>query len=230
MTQMTADPPPVPDDSAGRTAFIRAHTVIDGAPLLPEFRLHLATEITPLWEATEAWLDSRGVPPPFWAFAWAGGQGLARYILDHPETVRGRRILDFATGGGMVALAAARAGAMSVRAVEIDPFAVAAARLNAALNGLEIEPVLADMIGRPLPDVDVLLAGDICYERPLAEGAMAWFRDVAATGTLVLFGDPGRTYLPREGLAHVATYTVPTSRELEDRDERETKVWRVPAA
>ncbi|WP_119678069.1 class I SAM-dependent methyltransferase [Indioceanicola profundi] len=216
------------DGDSRHLDFVRAHTAIGRAPLLPELRLHLATEITPLWEATEAWLERNGVPPPFWAFAWAGGQALARHVLDHPEIVRGKRVLDFATGGGLVALAAAKSGAAHVMAAEIDPFAIAATRLNDALNGLAVETTCQDLIGSPLPGIDVLLAGDICYERPLAERALAWFKAVAATGTLVLIGDPGRTYLPREGLEHRATYIVPTSRELEDREERETKVWRVP--
>lgn len=214
---------------ADRPAFIRAHTAIASPPLLPELRLHLATEITPLWLATEAWLERTGLPPPFWAFAWAGGQALARHVLDRPETVRGRRVLDFATGSGLVALAAAKAGAASVTAAEIDPFALEALALNAALNGLAVEGTCADLIGRPLPGVDVLLAGDICYERPFAERAMAWFRSLSAAGTTVLLGDPGRSYLPGEGLEAVATYAVPTTRELEDREVRETTVWRVAA-
>lgn len=222
----SADPAEPPADPA---AFIRHHTVVAPTPFVPELRLHQATRITPLWEATEAWLDRHGVPPPFWAFPWAGGQALARYLLDHPDLVRGRTVVDFASGSGLVALAAARAGAARVTAVEIDPFAIAAIRLNAALNGLAVETLCADRVGQPLPGTEVLLAGDICYERPLAERVAAWFRQVAATGTLVLLGDPGRAYLPRGGMEKLATHIVPTSRELEDREERETTVWRIGA-
>jgi len=210
-------------------AFIRANTEIARPALVPELRLHLATEITPLWQATEKTLAEGNLPPPFWAFPWAGGQALARHVLDHPEIVRGRRVLDFAAGSGLVALAAAHAGAAEVTAVEIDAFAEAAMRLNAALNGLTITPLCSDIVGQPQPGLDVLLVGDICYERPLAERVMAWLKALSATGTTVLMGDPGRTYLPKQGLEALATYTVPTSRELEDREIRETTVWRVPA-
>jgi len=208
--------------------FIRRHTAVASPPLVPELRLHLATEITPLWQATESWLAREGVPPPFWAFPWAGGQALARHVLDNPDLVAGRRVLDFAAGSGLVALAARRAGAGTAVAVEIDPFAIAATSLNAGLNGFDIETECRDLIGQDLPGIDIVLAGDICYERPLAERVMAWFRHLAAGGTPVLMGDPGRTYLPRTGLLRLATYTVPTTRELEDRDTRETTVWRVP--
>ncbi|QJE72104.1 methyltransferase [Aerophototrophica crusticola] len=214
--------------AADRIAFIRAHTALAAPPLVPEVPMYLATEITPLWQATEAWLEHHQVPPPFWAFAWAGGQALARHVLDNPGLVVGKRVLDFATGSGLVAIAAAKAGAAHVVAVEIDPFATAATELNAGANGVAVETRLADLVGQPLPDVEVLLAGDICYERPFAERALAWFRDLTRAGTLVLMGDPGRTYLPRTGLEPLATYTVPTTRELEDREQRETTVWRVP--
>lgn len=214
--------------AADRIAFIRAHTALAAPPLVPEVPMYLATEITPLWQATEAWLEHHQVPPPFWAFAWAGGQALARHVLDNPGLVAGRRVLDFATGSGLVAIAAAKAGAAHVLAVEIDPFATAATELNAGANGVAVETRLADIVGQPLPGVEVLLAGDICYERPFAERALAWFRDLTRAGTLVLMGDPGRTYLPRTGLEPLATYTVPTTRELEDREQRETTVWRVP--
>ncbi|WP_114395902.1 class I SAM-dependent methyltransferase [Oleisolibacter albus] len=223
-----ADTAPPARSLAERLDFIRSHTTLAAPPLVPELPLWQATEITPLWQATEGWLAGHQVPPPFWAFAWAGGQALARHVLDHPALVAGRRVLDFASGSGLVALAAARAGAASVQAVEIDPFAEAAIRLNAAQHGLALEVTLADIIGRPQPGLAVLLAGDICYERPFAEAALAWFRDLAAAGTLVLMGDPGRTYLPRSGLLARATYAVPTTRELEDREVRDTTVWEVP--
>jgi len=211
-----------------RAAFIRAHTQIAAPPLVPEVKLHLATEITPLWQATAAWLEDHDLPPPFWAFAWAGGQALARHVLDRPDWVAGKRVLDFATGSGLVGIAAAKAGAARVTAAEIDPVAAIAARMNARLNDVELAVVCDDLIGRPLPDVDVLLAGDICYERPFAERALGWFQDLCVAGTTILMGDPGRSYLPPAGLEAVAVHAVPTSRELEDRELRDTTVWRVP--
>jgi predicted nicotinamide N-methyase len=202
--------------------FVRANAAPAAPPLVPELELHLATEVTPLWEATEAELQRLGLPPPYWAFAWPGGQALARYILDHPALVAGRRVLDFGAGSGLVAIAAARAGAHAV-AAEIDAFAAAAIRLNAARNGVEVEIESADVIGAPCA-WDVVLAGDMCYERPLAERLGAWLRRLPA---LVLLGDPGRSYFTAEGLEELARYAVPTSRDLEDRDERSTGVWRV---
>jgi len=208
-------------------AFIRTHTQAAPVPLLPEIRLHQATEITPLWHATADWLAAQSLPPPFWAFPWAGGQALARLLLDRPDIADGRRVLDFATGSGLVGIAAAMAGAARVQAVEIDPFAVAAARLNASLNGVAMEVEEADIVGLPQPGLDLILAGDICYERPMADRVLDWLRRLAADGAEVLVGDPGRAYLPRTGLEQVAVYDVPTSRELEDAEVRRTTVWRV---
>jgi predicted nicotinamide N-methyase len=202
--------------------FVRSNTVLAAPPLVPEITLHLATEVTPLWEATEAELQRLGLPPPYWAFAWPGGQALARYILDHPGLLAGRRVLDFGAGSGLVAIAAARAGAHAV-AAEIDPFAASAIRLNAARNGVTVEIETEDVIGAPCA-WDAILAGDMCYERPLAERLGAWLRQIPA---LVLLGDPGRSYFSAEGLQSLARYTVPTSRDLEDRDHRETGVWRL---
>jgi predicted nicotinamide N-methyase len=201
--------------------FVRTNTVLAAPPLVPEVRLHLASEVTPLWEATEAALERLQLPPPYWAFAWPGGQALARYVLDHPALLAGRRVLDFGAGSGLVAIAAAKAGA-EVVAAEIDPFAAAAIRLNATANGVEIAIETADVIGTPCA-WDAILAGDMCYERPLAERLGAWLRSVPA---LVLLGDPGRSYFSADGLEELARYTVPTSRDLEDRDQRETGVWR----
>ncbi|NYZ17399.1 methyltransferase [Azospirillum sp. RWY-5-1] len=207
-------------------AFIRANTVVAAPPLVPELRLHLATEVTPLWEATEATLRQNNLPPPYWAFAWPGGQAVARHVLDHPELVAGKRVLDFAAGTGLVAIAAALRGATCV-AAEIDRFAVAAIELNAALNGVAVETVSEDLIGHALPDIDVVLAGDVCYERPMAERATTWMRLLAARGATVILGDPGRAYLPRQGLEALGRHTVPTSLDLEDRETRETTVWRL---
>ncbi len=216
-----------PLEGAAAEAFIRAHTTIAAPSLLPELRLHLATEITPIWQASETALEQANVPPPFWAFAWAGGQALARHVLDSPrERWSNRRVLDFGAGSGLVGIAAMKAGARQVRAAEIDPVACAAIRANAQLNGVEIEIVLEDLIGRD-PGADVILVGDMCYEKPLAERLVAWLRPLAGHGIDVLVGDPGRTYRPTHGLAEIARYTVPTSLELEDRETRDGIVWRL---
>ena len=205
---------------------MRRETSVATAAIVPELRLHLADAALGLWQATEAVLDRIGLPPPYWAFAWPGGQALARYLLDHPATVAGRTVLDFGAGCGIGALAASRAGAARVIAAEIDGFAAAAIRLNAALNGLAIEIATDDVLARP-PDAELLLLGDMCYERPLAERATAWARAAAKAGVTVLLADPGRAYRPTEGLDELARYDVPTSLDLEDRTMRETVVWRL---
>jgi predicted nicotinamide N-methyase len=212
--------------AADPAAFIRRETAIANPPLVPEIRLHLATEITPIWQATEATLEREGLPPPYWAFAWPGGQALARAILDAPAIVRGKRVLDFAAGSGLVAIAAAKAGAAQVEAAEIDRFAAAAISLNAALNGVAV-PVLLEDVVDGTGQWDLVLAGDVCYERPMAERVTAWLRHLAAAGAQVLIGDPGRTYLPKSGLVEMARHLVPTTLELEDRTERETVIWRL---
>jgi predicted nicotinamide N-methyase len=207
-------------------AFIRANTAVEAPRLVPEIALHLASEITPIWEATEASLERAGLPPPYWAFAWAGGQALARYLLDHPDQVRGRTVLDFGAGSGLVAIAAAKAGAARVVAADIDHFAAAAIGLNAALNDATIELVTDDIIGRT-DGFDAVLVGDMCYERPLADRVEAWLRALAARGVDVLIGDPGRTYFPKSGVERIARYSVVTTREIEDTDLRMTGVWRI---
>jgi predicted nicotinamide N-methyase len=208
-------------------SFVRSNTAIAAPPLVPEIRLHLATEVTPIWQATEESLARFGTPPPFWAFAWAGGQALARYILDYPETVAGRDVLDVASGSGMVAIAAAMAGANRVTAADIDPFAAAAIALNAALNGVSLSVEPRDLLDRGPAGWGVVTAGDVCYEEPMASRMIALLRRIAARGRLALLGDPGRAYLPREGLIERARYVVPVSRELEDREAREGVVWEV---
>jgi predicted nicotinamide N-methyase len=208
-------------------SFIHANTAVGSPPLVPEIRLHLATEVTPIWQATEESLARFGTPPPFWAFAWAGGQALARYILDHPDTVAGKEVLDICSGSGIVAIAAAKAGAARVVAAEIDPFAAMSIELNAALNSVKIGVETRDMLDRTVIGWGVVLAGDVCYEEPMASRAIGLLRRIAARGRLALLGDPGRAYLPREGLIERARYTVPVSRELEDREVREGVVWEV---
>jgi predicted nicotinamide N-methyase len=212
--------------TADPTAFILAQTAIAAPPLVPEIKLHLATEITPIWEATEATLTQMNLPPPYWAFAWAGGQALTRFLIDHPDWVRGKRVLDFAAGSGLSAIGAAKAGAALTQAAEIDDFALAAIALNARTNNVAIDLVREDLVGVE-PRWDVVLAGDVCYERPMAERVIAWFRALASRGVAILMGDPGRAYLPQSGLLELARYQVPTSLELEDRTRRETIVWRL---
>ena len=211
-------------------AFIRANAALQTPPLVPEIRLHLASEVLPLWFKTETELGREGVPPPYWAFAWAGGQALARYVLDHGQSHKlpGATVLDFGSGSGLVAIAAAKAGAKSVLAADIDTFAAAAIRQNAADNAVTVEVTTDDMIGREGP-WDVILIGDMCYERPLADRLTAWLKERARAGATVLIGDPGRTYFPTSGVEKLATYNVPTSRELEDRDMRETSVYQLIA-
>jgi predicted nicotinamide N-methyase len=211
-------------------AFIRAQTEIRSPPLVPELRLHLASEVTPLWHATEAFLERTGLPPPFWAFAWPGGQALARYVLDHPERARGRSVVDFAAGSGIGAIAAARAGAARLRASDIDPAAASAITLNAALNGAEVEVMAEDLTLIAQRAADLILAGDVCYEREMSARAIAWLQRQAALGATVLLADPGRAYRPRDGLEELARYAVPTSRDLEDSAERETVVWQLGSA
>jgi predicted nicotinamide N-methyase len=211
------------------TEFIRANTAVETPPLVPEIRLHLATEITPIWQATEETLAQGQVPPPFWAFAWAGGQALARYILDHPETVAGKNVLDLASGSGMVAIAAAKAGARHVTASDIDPVAAVAITLNTALNDVTVSIETRDLLDRGPAGWAVVTAGDVLYEAPMSLRMLAMLRRTAARGRLALLGDPGRAYLPREGLVECARYAVPVSRELEDRDVRDGVVYRVLA-
>ena len=211
-------------------AFIRRNTAITAPSLVPEISLYLATEIAPIWQATEDTLALSALPPPFWAFAWAGGQALARFLLDHPERVAGRSVLDFGAGSGIVAIAAAKAGAASVLAAEIDHFAAAAIAANASLNDVAIAVTTTDLLDTVDARWEVVTAGDVCYERPMADRVMGWLRGLAARGTLALLGDPGRAYLPSEGLIERAHYLVPTSRELEDRDIRDAIVWQVLSA
>ncbi len=211
-----------PDDAQ---AFVRTHTALTRAPLVPEVALHLATEITPIWQASEAWLQQRNIEPPFWAFAWPGGQALARYALDHPDKIRGRRVLDFAAGCGIAATACAMAGAASVEAAEIDPLATAATLANAQANSVTIQARTGDMVGQPCR-WDLIVCGDVCYEAPMTRHILPWLRRMAAACE-VWIADPGRAYLPGNGLTPLGEYPVPTSLELEDRTVRPTRLYRL---
>ncbi|HPG01888.1 MAG: methyltransferase [Hyphomicrobiales bacterium] len=213
------------DINLDRAAFIRANTRLLAVPHAPEISLQLADEATALWEKTEEELGEIGLPPPFWAFAWAGGQALARYILDQPEIVAGKRVLDFASGSGLVAIAAAKAGAREVEASEIDVFAVEAIAINARANCVSIRARHDDVIGRD-DGWDVILAGDVSYERDMAQRVTDWLAGLAARGASVLVGDPGRSYLARDRLEAVAEYRVPVTRALEDSEIKKTSVWR----
>jgi len=210
-------------------AFIRAHTVLAAPALVPEISLHLATEITPIWQASEDWLAARGLAPPFWAFAWPGGQALARHVLNNPGLVAGRVVLDFAAGGGIAAIASAMAGAARVDAAEIDDLAIAAIGLNAAHQGVAVQALAGDVVGRA-GDWDLILCGDVCYEAPMTAHILPWLRGLAARAE-VWIADPGRAYLPEAGMEAFASYRVPTTQELEDRDERVVTLFRLlPAA
>lgn len=207
-------------------AFIRDNTRVLAPSHVPELKLHLADDAVSLWQLTEEQLGELGLPPPFWAFAWAGGQALARYVLDHPAIVAGRCVLDVASGSGLVAIAAMKAGAAAATAADIDAFAAHAATLNAALNSVAIEVTSADPIGAPA-DFDVILVGDLLYDRDLAPRVLAWLLALQSEGKTVLIGDPGRTYLPRDKLEQIAAYDIPVTRALEDAEVKRAAVWRL---
>ena len=187
--------------------------------------LHQAEEPIELWERTEA--AGAEQPPPFWAFAWAGGQALARHVLDDPELVAGREVLDLATGSGLVAVAAARAGARSVTANDIDPLSLAATEANAEANGVRVELVEGDLLDEGYATSGVILAGDVFYSREMAGRVLPFLRRAAGRGALVLVGDPGRAYLPAEGMVRRAAYDVPVLEALESVPIRRTSVWQV---
>ncbi len=243
---------PIPD----RADFIRTNTSIMAPPLVPEVRLHLAHEAVPLWQKTEDDLGLMGLPPPFWAFAWAGGQALARHVLDCSELVRGKRVIDLASGSGLVGIAALKAGAASVLAADIDAFAVAAIAMNGELNfpppcgegqgwgsashaanhpppqplptkGEGLRVTSDDLLSEPPPPCDVILVGDLFYEKDLAARVIAWLAEAEGRGIVTLIGDPGRSYLPRERLERLAEYLVPVTRDLEDAEIKRTCVWRL---
>ncbi len=206
-------------------AFILANTVLEAPPLVPEIRLHLATEITPIWQATEDRLRAIGSEPPFWAFAWPGSQALARHVLDHPQAVARRRVLDFAAGCGLAAIACAQAGAAGVEAAEIDPLAIAAIHLNAGANGVTVAAATGDVVGAACR-WDLIMCGDVCYEAPMTGHILPWLRRMAASAE-VWVADPGRAYVPREGMRELRRFMVPTTLELEDHTSREVVLFRL---
>lgn len=221
---------PVSRPAVDPARFIRAETRLQAPPHVPEIRLHLADEAMDLWSRTEEELGEMGLPPPFWAFAWAGGQALARHVLDHPDLVRGRSVLDFASGSGIVGIAAAMAGAARVVASEIDAFALAAIGINAAENAVAVETDGRDYLAGGAEGFDVVLAGDVFYEKPMADRVLPFLLAAEARGATVLFGDPGRSYIPRAGVEPIATYTVPVTRAIEDSEVKRTRVWRFTGA
>ena len=210
-------------------AFIRANTIILTPPLIPEIRLHLAEDSLAIWTKTEEELGASGLPPPYWAFAWAGGQALGRYLIDNPHLVVGKPVLDLAAGCGLTAIAALKAGATSAIGNDIDDFAGAAMTLNAGLNGVGIDVQLGDKLSGPPPPDHVILVGDLFYEKPLAERVLAWLYRCQRAGAVVLTGDPQRTYFPKDQFLQIADYQVPVSRELEDAEIKRTSVWRLKA-
>lgn len=214
---------------ADPATFVLTNTKILAPPLVPEIQLHLAEESLPIWMKAEEELGTTGLPPPYWAFAWAGGQALSRYCLDTPTFLAGRLVLDLAAGCGIVGIAAMKAGAVRAVCNDIDDFAGAAIELNATLNRVSVTIQLADLLSGPPAQADVILVGDVFYEKPLADRALRWLRACRAAGSAVLTGDPKRSYFPRDAFDHVADYRVPVSRELEDVDIKHTSVWRLKA-
>ncbi len=210
-----------------RKAFIRANTKLLSPPLVPEIRLHLAEESLPIWQKTEEELGKINVPPPYWAFAWAGGQALARYVLDNPWLLAGRSVLDLGAGSGLQAIAAAKAGAREILAAEIDALALLACQLNFEVNAVTAKTTEEDFLAAPLSRYfDVILVGDLFYERQLADKVLAMIEEVMAHDTIVLIGDPQRNYFPKGRFHDVAHYEVPVTRDLEDAEIKRTAVWR----
>ncbi len=207
--------------------FIQANAKLLTVPLVPEVRLYLAEESMPIWQKTEEELGQMNVPPPYWAFAWAGGQALARYLLDNAALVGGRTVLDLGAGSGLTSIAAMKAGATSVLAADIDRYALVAIALNAEANGVRVETTDADLLAAAPGSFDAILVGDMFYERALAERALAFVEAARAKGAEVLVGDPRRSYFPKERFIQVAEYSVPVTRDLEDMEIKRTAVWQL---
>lgn len=216
-----------PGSRASAEAFIAANTRVLAPPLVPQIRLHLAEESVPIWQKTEEELGEMNIPPPYWAFAWAGGQALARYMLDNPALLQGKRVLDLGSGSGLTAIAAMLAGAASVLAADIDRLALAAVHLNAEINGVAVETTDEDLLAKPPGGYDVVLVGDLFYERTLADNVGRYIDAASARGALVLIGDPQRNYFPKGRFQSAAEYQVPVTRELEDAEIKRTAVWRL---
>ena len=208
-------------------SFVIRHTRLRPVPGLDEIRLYLAEDVLPLWSAVQTETGDHDSPPPYWAFAWGGGLAVGRYLREHPEVVAGKRVFDFASGSGVCAIVALRAGATEATAADIDPYAAAAIVLNARANSHRIEVITRDVLDGPPPDVDIVLAGDCWYEQGLAERVQPWLRRVQAAGIDVLLGDPGRRYMPTGELDAVASYEVRTTTELEDMDRKQAWVYRL---
>ncbi|WP_417813863.1 class I SAM-dependent methyltransferase [Thalassospira alkalitolerans] len=208
---------------------IDVYTVPARVPLAPEIEMYLATHITPLWQATEDILGVLDIPPPYWAFAWPGGQAITRYILDHPELVRGKKVLDFACGGGMQAIACVMAGADSILANDIDPVAITATRLNATRNDVEFDTTTENFVGTQSTTRrwDVIFAGDVCYQQDMADAVLQWLMNEARLGARVILADPGRTYAPTQNIDELETYDVPVDIAVEDTDIKSTRVWQL---
>lgn len=230
MPPRSASDPPSPDPTIAlkRAAeFIKANTRLLAPPLVPEILLYLAEESLPIWRKTEEELGEMNIPPPYWAFAWAGGQALARYILEHRDLAAGKRVIDLGAGSGIAGIAAACAGASHVLAADVDQFSSSAVRLNAEANGLVVEPTDRDLLATAPPDTDLLLIADMFYEKTLAERVLAFAEAAASAGAVVLVGDPQRSYFPTDRFERVASYSVPVTRELEDAEIKKTAVWRL---
>lgn len=217
------------DPLADRAEFIRENTRILSPPLVPEVQLHLAEESVPLWEKTEEELGEMNVPPPFWAFAWAGGQALARYILDHSALADGKRVVDLGAGSGLCAIAARLAGAVDVLAADVDPFSPFAIAMNSEINNTLIRATTENLLVQPPPPIDLLLVGDLFYEKELSCSVMSWCQNAASNGALVLIGDPKRSFFPVDNFEPVAEYSVPVTRALEDSEIKRTSVWQMKA-
>ena len=213
-------------DRAGLLQFIAQNTSLLAPPLVPEIVLHLAAESLPIWQKTEDELGEMNVPPPYWAFAWAGGQAMARYLLDNPTICDGRPVLDLGCGSGISAIAAAKTGAAGILASDIDSLALAAAELNAKANSVDVRTTSRDLLSDPSRDEFVIIIGDLFYERELADRVIAFINSAKADGSVVFIGDPQRSYFPRDRFEKLIEYQVPVTRELEDAEIKRTSVWR----